>query len=307
MELVTLVVPIFLVLLLGYALRKLGFIDESFAGQLNKIAYYVLLPVLLFTKTASVEPTELLHLPALVGFPVVVALTTGIAALVSIALDRGRRGAFVQVSFRANLAYLGLPIAISAFGERVAPTVAVIVAVGTIANTVLSIGTLRMYQAGETRALERVVGIVKNPLILAIALGLLSATIGIRWPEMVWNTFELLARMSLPAILLVAGFSLSFRNIRSNLAVAGLATAVKLIAMPALAWLVATYLVPTDDLTRAVLVVMAGMPTAIISQTFAREFDADETMTAGIVSFDTILAMVTVPMTILLLQMISNI
>lgn len=307
MQVVALVVPIFLILLLGYMLRKLRFVDESFAGQLNRIAYHITLPVLLFTKTAAVEPSELLHAPTMVGYPLTVLAVGTFSGLLTIALARGQRGAFVQGAFRTNLAYLGLPIAVSALGESSTAIAAVIVATGTVTNTVLSIVALRLYNAaGGADVLRRLAGVVSNPLVIAIALGLLTATAGIELPAAIAATLELLARMSLPAILLVVGFSLSFTRIRADLGATITASLIKLALMPALAWLIMTALFNADDTTRAVVVLLAAMPTAITSQSFARAFDADESLTAGVVSLSTLLAVVTIPATIFILHTNSN-
>jgi hypothetical protein len=222
-------------------------------------------------------------------------------------LGRAQRGAFVQASFRANLAYLGLPIVISAYGDAAAGPAAVVVAVGTIINTVASIAVLRLFSQEDTRAASRLAAILRNPLVISIALGLVTAAIGVPLPGVVRDTLDLVARMSLPAILLVAGFSLSFRNIRANLSIAIVASTLKLIVMPAVAWLLVSLLFDVPPITVNVIVLMTAMPTAIIAQSFARSFDGDERMTAGVVSLDTLLAMVTVPVTIFFLQTISNI
>jgi hypothetical protein len=308
MTVVTLVVPIFGVLALGYVLRKTAFIDGGFPGQLNRLVYYIALPALLFTKTAAVEPGELLRAPLLLGLPLVVGIMGLLAGLLAqLWLGRAQRGAFVQASFRANLAYLGLPIVISAYGDAAAGPAAVVVAVGTIINTVASIAVLRLFSQEDTRAASRLAAILRNPLVISIALGLVTAAIGVPLPGVVRDTLDLVARMSLPAILLVAGFSLSFRNIRANLSIAIVASTLKLIVMPAVAWLLVSLLFDVPPITVNVIVLMTAMPTAIIAQSFARSFDGDERMTAGVVSLDTLLAMVTVPVTIFFLQTISNI
>jgi hypothetical protein len=303
MHIIALVLPLFAVIALGYVLKRTRFLGEDFPHHLNRLTYYVTLPVLLFLETAAIDPGRLSYWPAAAGYPLIVLLTASLAMLAARAVAARTRGAFLQTAFRANLAYLGLPIVSAAFGEDTLPIVAVVIAVGVVINTVLSVGVLRIFavEHAERSFLQRVGDIARNPLIVSIVLGLAVAWLDLELPAILTDTLELAARMSLPSILLVIGFALSFTRIGRNIGPTALASAVKLVIMPAVAYAVMRGVFHAEGDLLKTVVVLSAMPTAVVSQSFAKAFQADEGFTASTVSFDTLVSMVTVPLLILLI------
>ena len=297
METITLILPLFVLVLGGYAARKTGFLSDAFVPDANRLVYYVALPVTLFTEMRTVGPQDFAHLGLAAGYPLVVVATMLFALLVSVRMARATRGAFVQVAFRGNLAYFGLPIALTALGAGAAGPLAVVLAVGLIINTAVSIVVLRLLapDADASTVGSRLLSIVRNPLIIAVAAGLLASFAGVELPGFVATTFRWIASMSLPLILIVLGSSLSFRRLKAGLPVHLLASLAKLVVMPLIALAAAVYLFEMSGEIRSVLVLMAAMPTAVVSQTFASRFGADEEASAAGVSLSTLLAMVTVP------------
>ncbi len=303
METITLILPLFVLVLGGYAARKTGFLSDAFVQDANRLVYYVALPVTLFTEMREVGPEDFAHLGLAAGYPLVVVATMLFALLVSVRMPRATRGAFVQVAFRGNLAYFGLPIALTALGAGAAGPLAVVLAVGLIINTVVSIVVLRLLapDADASTVGSRLLSIVRNPLIIAVAVGLLASFVGLELPGFVATTFRWIASMSLPLILIVLGSSLSFRRLKAGLRVHLLAALAKLVVMPLIALAAAVYLFEMPSQIRSVLVLMSAMPTAVVSQTFAAQFGADAEASAAGVSLSTLLAMVTVPVWLALL------
>ncbi|MFP3959484.1 MAG: AEC family transporter [Spirochaetaceae bacterium] len=306
MEVVRLILPLFVIIFVGYLLRKTGFARAGFVDELNRLVYFIGLPALLFIETSRIEPGRLGGGTVALVFPLVVAATAATGLLLTLPLAPAQRGPVVQAGFRANLAYLGLPIVSTALGEDTLGIIAVIIAVGVITNTLLSIlilGFLRRAaapaagsaSAGPLRTM------LANPLLMAIAVGLLFAAGGWSLPEILARPIELLARMSLPLILLVLGLSLSFTELGRHLPTAALAAVLKLALMPAIAWIMVTRIIELPPLAAETLVLMSAMPSAVASQTFAKAFDADSAVSACSVSLTTLLAVVTVPIVMLLL------
>lgn len=228
---------------------------------------------------------------------------TVIAIFLTIGRSAGRRGSFVQAAFRANLAYLGLPIVSQALGEQVVGTIAVIIAVGVVLHTALTVVTLRILDPLAERGTfwSHLLHILRNPLILAIAAGLAVAGLGLELPSFLDRTIDLVAAMSLPLILIIIGFSLSFRSLGKSIVPATVASILKLVGMPLIALGVGVWLFETTGDLRNTIVLMAAMPTAVVSQAFAREFNADVELAASTVSLNTLAGLVTLPIWIQLL------
>jgi len=303
MDVLRLILPLFVIILVGYVLRKTGFARAEFVDELNRLVYFIGLPALLFTESSRIDLGQLAGGAPAVAFPIIVTLTAVLGFAASLLLPFEQRGPLVQAGFRANLAYLGLPIVSTTLGEVVLGTVAIVIAAGVVINTLLSILVLSLLKPGgeSIHPLQRLARTLSNPLLIAIALGLLMAAGDWSLPQVLSRPIELLARMSLPLILLVLGLSLSFSELRRNLPSAVLASVIKLVVMPAVAWLVMVYGFDSPSLITRTVVLMSAMPSAVATQTFARAFEADSSVSASSVSLSTLLAVVSVPVLVLVL------
>ncbi len=297
------IVPLFILIALGYVLKKSSFITEGFIGELNRLVYYIALPAMLFGTTTDQNTLPPAFGASAAVYSIAVVAVTVLAILVSARRPAALRGSFVQASFRANLAYLGLPIVSGALGNQVIGIIAVIIAVGVILHTVLSVVTLRILDpTSHQRNLgSLVLNVVSNPLIIAIVLGLLVSAAGLELPAFLRRSIELVASMSLPVILLIVGFSLSFRSVGRSIVPAAGATLLKLLVMPAIAWALSAWVFGTTGDVERTIVLMSAMPTAVVSQTFARQFNANAELASASVSLDTIAALITLPIWIALL------
>lgn len=290
-----LIIPLFIVMALGYGLKKVRVVDDGLVGHLNKLLTRVLLPALLFRSTSRTDITEVGS--ASLGFLIVVLLIAALATLVSLVMKRSARGAFVQSSFRGNLAYLGLPVVSALFGEQAISIAAAVLAAGLILHIILTIVLLQLLDPDRPRLDVRsnLMTIGTNPLILSAVAGLLFSATGITLPRLLAEPLDLLARGALPLALLVIGCRVSFRGIRSRLSLTLLAVSFKLFLMPASAYLIMSVLLGAETEIVQIVVIMAASPTAILAQTFAEAFNADGPLAAATVALSTILGLVAFP------------
>lgn len=297
LQAIELIIPLFSIILVGYVFRKTSFVADTFVDDLNRLVFYIALPVTLFVETADMPGVSPDIAVAAVAMFAAIVLTTFAALVVSFRIQPMRRGPFVQGSYRSNLAYLGLPVVSTLLGAQSLPIIAVAIATGVITHTVVSILVLRLFQrnADALSIPQRLLEIAKNPLIVAVVLGLLVSALSIPLPSLAVDTLDLFSRVSLPLILLVVGFRLSFRNIGGSLAAAFGSALMKLVAMPLIMWAVLTWVFPATPFVRATMVLLLAMPTAVVSQSFAEVFEADEQLAAAVVSVSTLLAAVTIP------------
>ena len=230
------IIPLFIVMGAGYALRKAGVLDENLVRYLNTLLTRVLLPALLFRSTSRTEIGEVGT--GVLGFLSAVVLIAALAILVSLAMPQRARGAFIQSSFRGNLAYLGLPVVGAVFGEGAIPVAAAILAAGLILHIILTILLLQILDPErprlDVRANLKTIG--TNPLILSAVAGLLFSATGLELPSLLAEPLDLLGRAALPLALLVIGCTVSFQSIRSKISLTLLAVGFKLILMPATAY-----------------------------------------------------------------------
>ncbi len=294
--------PVFLLIALGYGLRRVGFPGDGFWPSLDKIAYFILLPALIVSTLAGAS------LGGYEPLPLVAALcsaTLCMAALL-LALRRllpGDGPAFTSVfqgSLRFNT-YVGVAAAFLLFGPSGAALFAVAIAAQTPLLNLLSVLILVRYAgAGQTGAGRQLKLLLQNPMILACALGILLNVAGIGLPRGVGPTVEALGRASVALGLMAAGAGLDLAAARAALPLVGAACALKLVGFP-LVMAATTWAFGIEGLALQVAILWATMPAPPSAYVLARLMGGDAPLAAAIVTATTLAASVTVaPLLVLL-------
>ena len=183
MVLVDTLAPLVLLIALGAALARIRFLGSAFIADLNKLAFWIALPALLFTSASGAAAPDSGTFRLFAVLVVGTALVTLLAFAASFALQMpaSTRGTLMQAAFRGNLAYIGIPVLAYSFSES--PTessnralaTAVIVMVFTMAlYNILAVIVLQssMHSARGIDWRRTVLSILSNPLLLAGLLGL---------------------------------------------------------------------------------------------------------------------------------------
>ena len=115
--------PVLLLLILGWAIRQLGWVDNHFVTQANALVFNIAMPVILFFALSSQPLNVSLDLPLILVGLGGTLLLVGILLLVGQLVPKDQRGVFVQGSYRGNLAVLGIALAVATYGESVLPLI----------------------------------------------------------------------------------------------------------------------------------------------------------------------------------------
>ncbi len=279
--------PIFCILGLGILFKRIGLINEAFARVGSELVFKVTLPCLLFVKLVDTDFLQTLPY-ALIGYAimatVVIFFLLDHFATPAIS-DPGDRGVFVQGAFRSNMGIIGLAYCLSAFGEDVIGAASVYLAAVTTLFNVLAVITLTRHQpqrAEQASRLYVVQGIVKNPLILAILVGILVSVSGMTVPEILLHTGEYFAAMTLPLALLCAGASIRLREFQTSPPLYW-ATACKLFFVPLLITL-GGILFGLRGPELGVLFLMSAAPSAAASYPMAQTLGGNHHLAAAIIA-----------------------
>ncbi|MFT4303195.1 MAG: AEC family transporter [Candidatus Woesearchaeota archaeon] len=298
MEIINLIIPLFILIFLGYTLKKTNFLPEIFGDYLNKFVYYIALPVMLFLSTSQSNIKEIEATYIILAVTITISITVLLSYIASLNLKK-IQGPFIQASFRSNMAYLGIPIVATAFGEEALGIAAIAIFTGVILNTLLSIFILNYFQ--EQKKSIKIKELFLNPLMISIVTGLIISYSNINIPIILANTFELISRVSLPLILIVIGYSLSFKEINKHITADFISATIKLTIMPAIAYVILK-IMNVDLITLNTIVLLTAMPTAVVSQTFAKEMKSDSKFAASAVNLSTLLAIISITAIIKLLS-----
>ncbi len=294
--------PIFTLIFLGAGLRRFGPFGEDFWRGAERLVYYVLFPPLLFTTLAGAD------FAALAAGELALAMIAGAGALMlALALLRPVLGvegpaftSLAQGALRQNT-YIGFSAAVALFGTDGLAAAAIWVAAVTPVVNVYCIAVLARHGSGARAGLGAVArAILKNPIILASAAGAAVNLAGLAPPPVVDEVLAILARGALPLGLLAVGAGLDFAAVRRGGRALPLAVALKLAVLPLFVF-AALQIFDLRGLGATVALLIAGLPTAPSSYILARQLGGDARLLAGIITVQTALSMVTLPLILTLL------
>lgn len=302
MNTLEILLPVIIIISLGFVLRKTEFLTAEFTSGLGKLAYWVGLPAFLFYETSSMRGG---FEPAFVSFGIMMCgMAAAIAAAVAICLIFRVRGdyagVFIQGAFRGNLAYIGIPVVFYTFAEhssRVSDEMSRM-SILTLAmcvpayNIVAVIVLLVTGNAGSGRQFLKVIGrIVTNPLIIAVAAGLLFAKSGLDMPMYAERSFKAIAGLVLPAALLCVGATVAQTQFSWPLLRYSLSSSlIKIGLCPLAGYYAAKMFSLSSDATLGVMIMLAA-PTAVSSFILAEQLNGDKELSASIIVNSTILSL----------------
>ncbi|GAB2725181.1 AEC family transporter [Halomonas garicola] len=289
--------PLFALIGLGVVLGRSRFLPAGFWPQLERLVYFVLFPAMLVATLATAEisrvPVARLAV-VLLGAMAIFAwglwhlrhrLGLDAAAFTSVFQGALRFNSYVGVAGAAALhAGPGATVAAVALALMV-PTVNVICVTGFVAAGTLGPGGVR----------KSALALLKNPLIIACLLGVGLNLAGLGLPGWTAEAVSLTGRAALPLGLLAVGVALRLSALmRLNLGVLA-ALVIKLVLMPALA-LALAWTLQLDPVSRDVALLFAALPTATSAYILARQLGGDAELMAAIITGQTLLAMLTLPL-----------
>ncbi|MDX1595136.1 MAG: AEC family transporter [Gammaproteobacteria bacterium] len=292
-------VPVFVLILLGHLMRRGGFPGDAFWAPAERLTYFVLFPALLVSNLAEAPLATVPIGPlALVLAASVLLVTTLLLALRRwLAEDGPAFTSVVQGGIRFNT-YVGLAASEALFGAQGLTLAAVVIAVLVPLVNVLCVTVLSRHGSGAVPGWGAVLrGLASNPLILACLAGIALNLGGFGLPFGSGDVLGILARAALPLGLLAVGAGLDAQAVRGRHGMVAVVVAVKLLGMP-LVMAGAARLAQLPPAETAVAVLFAALPTAPSAYILARQMGGDARLVAGMLTLQTVAAVVTLPLII---------
>jgi len=259
------------IVLVGWATRRWGGLPENAEAVLGRLVYSVMTPCLLFSGVAAADLGVLLSEPLVVS----TAAALGCFGLHALIVRRGDRGTRIVGALAAgytNATYIGIPVATYVLGD--AALVVPIVMLQLLIVTPVALTLLEFATAGHASWRSTVTAPVRNPLIVAVVLGLVSSVTGLRLPAVLAHPIATIGSAAVPVVLIAFGMSLSGLRLLApgpDRVATITAVVLKTAGMPAFAFLLAVALGLARDATYAVTV-LAGLPTAQNIFLYAQRF-----------------------------------
>ena len=284
-------VPVFLMMVLGVVFRKLGWIDEDFASKMNKFVFRVPLPMLVFEDLATIDFVEAWNGKfVLFCFGATIA-SISISTLISgLWKDKSIRGEFIQASYRSSAAILGIAFIQNIYGNvGMAP----LMIIGSVPlYNMMAVIVLSVFHP-DNRGLDMKVirkaakGIAMNPILIAIALGLLWSAFQLPIPHIMEKTVSSMGATATPLGLMAMGATFDIRKAFAKGKPAVVGAFIKLIGFAALFLPIAISFGFRKEELVAILV-MLGSATTVSCYVMAKNMGHEGTLSSSIIMLTTL-------------------
>ena len=343
------ILPIVLLIAIGYLLKRVKFLSKEFLKIGNKLVFNVCLPAMLFVNVYSIDDLSGVNWGLVIYCVVAVLVIFCIGLVVSVLTTKisNRRGVILQCCFRSNFAIIGTSLAMSLAGtaagaqDTVNAVTAIIQAFTIPVFNILAVISLSVFvdkgvqydEFGMIASPERahvsvkkiLLGIAKNPLILAICAGLLC--VGVRYAEtaiwgyapftisddleFIYTVLTYLRDMASPLALIVLGGQFEFSAVRGMTKEIVVATAFRLIIAPLIGVGMAVILsecTPLLDFGTTeypALIALFGSPVAVSSAIMAGEMGGDDQLAGQLVVWTSVCSIFTLFITVFIFMSVG--
>ncbi|MEG1528641.1 MAG: AEC family transporter [Clostridia bacterium] len=301
------IMPIIILVAVGYLLKKLRIFNDNFLSVANKVCFKVFLPCMLFINIYTIK--DFTHINwQLVLFAVIATLIIFALGLVIGKLstnDLSQRGVIAMCVFRPNSVIIGLSLVTSIYGEIGGGTMALLLAFTIPLFNILSIITFSVYNKNEKLNVGKtLLNLIKNPLTISILIAfgalfvryLLSlGDISFRLTDIsfIYQSIKTLGGLATPLALLVLGGQFAFSSAKQFAKPITIGVLCRLVIMPIATFIVAYYFFDFTQIEFACLMCLFAAPLAVTSVVMASEMNSSAELAGQLVVWTTLLSFVT--------------
>ncbi len=301
-----LILPIFLVIGAGCAIRQKGLFTDDYVKRSIKLIYYIFLPAKLFLDISGTDIKSAFSLPFLcvIGIGSVVQFLLAWLSGNLLCKDKRKQSAFSHACFRGNFVYMGVALLQDIYGGVVPETAMILALLMPLYNIQGAILMSVKEGRGSVHISKILLDILKNPMILALLAGMPFALLEIPLPHLVTKTLEYFRSGTSIMALLVVGASLRMDTVRRDLRLLLKVSGIKLLLMPAI-WVVMAMMAGLTTVQTVVLAMVGGMPSAINVFVITDQMGGDGELACGAVVMTHLVSLFTVTGMALLMRSIG--
>jgi len=302
------VMPLFIMIILGFVLTRAGFLTNDFIAVGNKFVFYVFLPVSLFGSVFHTDTGDFLDIP-FIAFAVGASFVAFVVIWVVSAFfikDKSILGAFANGGFRGNLAFLGIPLLVNITGDAGMARAALLITFVLPLYNICSVLLLATCSESDKKIGIRTIAftIIKNPLIIGVIVGVVLSLVGLRLPYIASRTVDYTASMATPMALICLGGGIRFHGFDKKFKFALIASFVKVAVLPII-FVSAAYFLGFRDVDLAAFLVLGGVPSAIAGYVMVVQMGGDGYTAGTIVVLSTLLSAVSLTVFIYIMRVLG--
>lgn len=282
------IVPLFLIIAVGFGVKRLGWIGPEDVRRFNKVTFYTFMPVMLFYNIYTSDFSHTVRLSYalfVVGMALAMIL---LAFLITLAAEKTpeRRGVMIQAAFRSNFVLLGLPIAQELLPNANFGITALMIAIVVPIYNMMSVVVLEYFRGSKPKMGEVLLAVIKNPLIIGSIVGLLTQALHITLPEVLVSFAGKMNSAATPLILLLLGASFEMRQLSRYKKQLLVCVGLRLLVFPGAILALAAAL-GLRDIEFVTVLAMTAAPTAVNSFNMAQQLGGDSDLAGSAVVVST--------------------
>ncbi|EKQ56575.1 MULTISPECIES: AEC family transporter [unclassified Clostridium] len=288
------IMPLFLSIILGYFIRKIGLFDEETVRKMNNVTFKTFFPIMLFNNVYSTSFEGAFNIKLII-FAINCVLISFISMCIIIPLlekDNKKRGVLIQTIFRSNFILFALPITTSLFGKNGSGVAALLIAIIIPIFNFLAVVVLEIFRDGNTDIKKIIKGIITNPLILGCFAGIAAMLFQIRLPIVLEKTINDLSNVATPLALVILGASFRFGKIKEYTKQLLIGVIGRLVLVPGI-FLPIAINAGFRNIELTVIIVLLTSPTATSSFVMAEQMGGDGELAGQLVIFTSAFSIIT--------------
>ncbi|MGI6452133.1 MAG: AEC family transporter [Syntrophomonadaceae bacterium] len=296
-NIIVVIIPIFLIIIMGNILKRTKWLDDAFLAQCNKLIFNIFLPVLIFDKISQSNFSEVFsirHIGIMIASLVLLfVISFPLAKLLR--LPQKMVGTFASSNYRPNLGYLGLPICYFTLGDEGLVAASVLLAFGIPVNNVLGVLAFTSGKSSRFSFVAFLRDSLYNPLVISCMAGILFAALKWHLPGIIVNALSIIGGVPLALALISIGATTNFNCLKGNVQVISVSVIMKLLVQPLTAYLMLLGfgLTSFSLLLDKVLILMLAAPCAQVNYIFASAMDGDTDLASGSIVATTLFSIIT--------------
>ncbi len=306
-ELISIILPIFIILVTGYLIKTIRLIDSTFISSINKALYNFFLPLLLFyeIKEADYSKIPSMYILFIAILSICLIFCLSLIASKILGINRNESFSVTMNSFRGNYAYMGLPVSYFFFGDQGITIAAIYMAFIVPFVNILSVICLTLGSTDKINLRKMFITAVLNPIVIGCTVGFVCLFLSISLPDSINKSINILSRVTMPLALICIGGGINISLIKGNIASIILVVLFKLFILPVIALLL-IYLSKLDfnDYTEVLLIMLAS-PCATVNYVLAISLGGSVKLTTSVIILTTLLSIFVYPFWYSIIQYFS--
>lgn len=293
---ITQIISLFLVALVGFYGGKKNIIDENFSNGLSKLLVEITTPFLVISSFSISYGPDVANnvIKAFIYSFAIFILTPLLVKPLLIKVDKSKRNVLEFAMVFSNCGFMGFPVAQSVFGNEGVVYAAIFNMIFNI--FVWTYGVMLFNNKSDIKGLKES---LKNPGVVSSVIGLLIMIFSIKIPPLLLNTTKMVGGLTTPISMLIIGSLLSRSELKKIIKDKSMyyGSMIKLILLPLILYCI-SILFKENSMVLKTFILMQAMPAGALTTIFAENFNKNKEYSAFIVSFSSLLSVVTIPLVI---------